>query len=128
MPVKTHNPAKSAQPSGPYSLGVEIPAGQRLLFVAGQVPVAADGSTPAGIKAQSEQVWRNILNVLESAGMGVENLVKVNHYLTKPENIPGYGEVRSRMLGAARPASTMVVVASLVKPEWLVEVEAIAAK
>jgi enamine deaminase RidA (YjgF/YER057c/UK114 family) len=60
--------------------------------------------------------------------MGVENLVKVNHYLTKPENIPGYGEVRSRMLGAARPASTMVVVASLVKPEWLVEVEAVAAK
>lgn len=126
--MKTHNPAKSAQPSGPYSLGVEIPAGQRLLFVAGQVPVAADDSTPAGIKAQSEQVWRNIINVLESAGMGVENLVKVNHYLTKPENIPGYGEVRSRMLGAARPASTMVVVASLVKPEWLVEVEAVAAK
>jgi len=73
-------------------------------------------------------VWRNILNVLESAGMGVENLVKVNHYLTKPESIPGYGEVRSRMLGAARPASTMVVVASLVMPEWLVEVEAWAAK
>jgi len=126
--MKIHNPAKSAQPSGPYSLGVEIPAGQRLLFVAGQVPVAADGSTPQGIKAQAEQVWRNILNVLESAGMGIENLVKVNHYITKAENIPGYGEVRSRMLGAARPASTMVVVQGLVKPEWLVEVEAIAAK
>ncbi len=126
--MKIHNPAKSAQPSGPYSLGIEIPAGQRLLYVSGQVPVAADGSTPQGIKAQAEQVWRNILAVLESAGMGVENLVKVNHYLTKPENIPGYLEVRARMLGAARPASTLVVVQGLVKPEWLVEVEAIAAK
>jgi len=69
--VKTHNPAKSAQPSGPYSLGVEIPAGQRLLFVAGQVPVAADGSTPAGIKAQSEQVWRNILNAVSYTHLDV---------------------------------------------------------
>lgn len=126
--MKIHNPAKSAQPSGPYSLGVEIPAGQRLLYVSGQVPVAADGSTPQGIKAQAEQVWRNILAVLESAGMGVENLVKVNHYLAKPESIPGYLEVRARMLGAARPASTLVVVQGLVKPEWLVEVEAIAAQ
>ena len=126
--MKIHNPAKSAQPSGPYSLGVEIPAGQRLLYVSGQVPVAADGSSPQGIKAQAEQVWRNILAVLESAGMGIENLVKVNHYLTKHENIPGYGEVRTRMLGAARPASTLVVVQGLVKPEWLVEVEAVAAK
>jgi enamine deaminase RidA (YjgF/YER057c/UK114 family) len=126
--MKFHNPAKSAQPSGPYSLGVEIPAGQRLVFLSGQVPVAANGSTPPGIKAQAELVWQNILNVLESAGMGVENLVKVNHYLTKSDSIPGYAEVRSRMLGAARPASTMVLVQGLVKPEWLVEVEAIAAK
>lgn len=126
--MKAHNPAKSAQPMGPYSLGVEVPPDARWLAIAGQVPLAADGSVPQGIKAQSEQVWRNILNVLESAGMGVENLVKVNHYLTKPESIPGYGEVRTRMLGAARPASTMVVVASLVKAEWLVEVEAWAAK
>ena len=126
--MKIHNPAASAAPNGPYSLGIEIPAGQRVLFIAGQVPVAKDGTTPQGITAQAEQVWRNILAVLESAGMGVENLTKVNHYLTKHENIPGYGAVRSKMLGAARPASTMVVVQSLVKPEWLVEVEAYAAK
>ena len=126
--MKIHNPAASAAPNGPYSLGVEIPAGQRVLFIAGQVPVAKDGSTPQGISAQSELVWRNILNVLESAGMGVEHLVKVNHYLTRHENILGYGAVRSKVLGNARPASTMVVISSLVKPEWLVEVEAIAAK
>src|SRR5665213_3193639 len=87
--MKAHNPAKSAQPKGPYSLGVEVPPNARWLAIAGQVPLAADGSVPQGIKAQSEQVWRNILNVLESAGMGVENLVKVNHYLTKPESNPG---------------------------------------
>ncbi len=126
--MKIHNPAASAPPNGPYSLGVEIPAGQRLLFIAGQIPLAKDGSTPQGITAQAELVWRNIIAVLESAGMGVENLIKINQYLTKAENIPGYGAVRSKVLGAARPASTMVVVQSLVKPEWLVEVEATAAK
>jgi len=126
--MKIHNPAASAPPNGPYSLGVEIPAGQRLLFIAGQIPLAKDGGTPQGITAQAELVWRNIIAVLESAGMGVENLIKINQYLTKAENIPGYGAVRSKVLGAARPASTMVVVQSLVKPEWLVEVEATAAK
>ena len=126
--MKIHNPAASAPPNGPYSLGVEIPAGQRLLFIAGQIPLAKDGSTPQGVTAQAELVWRNIIAVLESAGMGVENLIKINQYLTKAENIPGYGAVRSKVLGAARPASTMVVVQSLVKPEWLVEVEATAAK
>ena len=126
--MKIHNPAASAPPNGPYSLGVEIPAGQRLLFIAGQIPLAKDGSTPQGITAQAELVWRNIIAVLESAGMGVENLIKINQYLTKAENIPGYGAVRSKVLGAARPASTMVVVQSLVKAEWLVEVEATAAK
>ncbi|HVA34724.1 MAG TPA: RidA family protein [Stellaceae bacterium] len=126
--MKIHNPAASAPPNGPYSLGVEIPAGQRLLFIAGQIPLAKDGSTPQGVTAQAELVWRNIIAVLESAGMGVENLIKINQYLTKAENIPGYGAVRSKVLGAARPASTMVVVQSLVKPEWLVEVEANAAR
>jgi 2-iminobutanoate/2-iminopropanoate deaminase len=126
--MKIHNPATTAPPNGPYSLGVEIPAGQRLLFVAGQIPVAKDGTTPQGIAAQAELVWRNIIAVLESAGMGVGDLVKVNQYLTRAENIPGYGAVRTKILGAARPASTLVVVQSLVKPEWLVEVEVYAAK
>ncbi|HYL31803.1 MAG TPA: RidA family protein [Stellaceae bacterium] len=126
--MKIHNPAASPPPNGPYSLGVEIPAGQRVLFIAGQIPVAKDGTVPQGIKAQSEQVWRNIINVLESAGMGIENLVKVTNYLTKQENIAGYSEVRAKILGAARPISTTVVVQSLVRSEWLVEVEAFAAK
>ncbi|MGH6968195.1 MAG: RidA family protein [Stellaceae bacterium] len=126
--MKVHNPAASPPPNGPYSLGVEIPAGQRLLFIAGQIPVAKDGSTPQGIEAQTEQVWRNVRNVLESADMGVENLVKINTYLTQRENIAGYSAVRAKILGAARPVSTTVVVQSLVKPEWLVEIEAFAAK
>jgi 2-iminobutanoate/2-iminopropanoate deaminase len=126
--MKLHNPAASPPPNGPYSLGVEIPAGQRLLFIAGQIPVAKDGSTPQGITAQSEQVWRNIINVLEAAGMGVENVIKVNQYLTEPANVAGYSAVRAKILGATRPASTLVIVKALVKPEWLIEVEAYAAK
>ena len=122
------NPPTVAAPSGPYSHGIETPPGARWLHIAGQVGVTPDGKVPADFAAQADQCWRNIKAILAAAGMGVEHLVKVNHYLTKHENIPGYGAVRSKVLGNARPASTMVVISSLVKPEWLVEVEAIAAK
>ena len=126
--MKLHNPAAVSAPNGPYSHGAEVPGGTRLLYTAGQVGVAADGKLPPDIKGQAEQVWRNLLAILAEAGMGVENIVKVNHYLTKPENVPAYGEVRTRFLGAARPASTLVIVQALVRPEWLVEVEIVAAK
>lgn len=126
--MKTHNPDSVPAPIAPYSHGVEIPASGRLLYISGEVGVARDGSVPADITGQAELVWKHILAVLAAAGMGVENLVKLNHYLTKPENIPAYGAVRTRYLGAARPASTMVVVARLLDPSWLVEVEAVAAK
>jgi len=126
--MKTYNPATVPVPTAPYSHGAEIPAGSRLLYISGEVGVARDGSVPPDIKGQAELVWKHILAVLAEAGMGVENLVKLNHYLTKAENIPAYGEVRTRFLGAARPASTMVVVTRLVDPSWLVEVEAVAAK
>ena len=123
-----YNPKTVAAPNGAYSHGVDVPPNARLLYVAGQVGVAPDGSLAPDIEGQSEQAWRNVLAVLADAGMGVEHLVKVYHYLTRAENIPAYGNVRNRFLGTACPASTMVVVQALVRPEWLVEVEAIAAR
>ena len=65
---------------------------------------------------------------LAKAGMTVHDLVKVTHYLLRPEDIPAYVQVRSRFLGDARPASMLLVVPQLVKPEYLLEVEAVAAK
>ena len=80
------------------------------------------------VTGQAEIAWQHIVNMLAKAAMSVHDLVKVTHYLLRPEDIPAYVQVRSRLLGDARPASMLLVVPQLVKPEYLLEVEAVAAK
>ena len=117
-----------ARQIGSYSDGVEAPAGARWVYTAGTPGLTADGTYPQGITAQAEQAWKNILAILAEAGMGVKDLVKVTHYLVRQEDIKDYVAVRARYLGDARPASMLLMVPALVKPEMLVEIEAVAAK
>jgi 2-iminobutanoate/2-iminopropanoate deaminase len=124
---KTYNPATVAAPTG-YSHGVELPANARMLYVAGQVGTALDGSVARDIKGQAEQAWRNIQSVLAAADMGLADIVKINHYLTRKEDIAAYREVRGRVLGELRPASTLLVISALAREDFLVEVEVVAAK
>jgi 2-iminobutanoate/2-iminopropanoate deaminase len=126
--MKTYSPNTVAAPAGPYSHGVEIPADARILYLAGQIGIAPDGTLPADFEAQADQCWKNIKAILAAAGMGVENLVKCTHFLTGQEHVATYGKVRTRHLGEARPASTLLVISALARPGMLVEVEAIAAK
>ncbi len=125
--LTTHNPGTIAPAFSRYSLGVEAPAAARWLYVSGQVGVTPDGSFADGPEAQMEAAWRNVLAILESAGMGAGDLVKVTAYLTRAEDIGFYREVRDRMLGGAEPASTLLVISALAHPDWLVEIEAVAA-
>jgi len=126
MTLTVHNPASSAAPLGAYSNGMSAPAGGRWLHIAGQVGVEPDGRVADGFAAQAEAAWRNLFAVLADAGMGANDLVKVTHYLLSRDDLAAYNAVRARFIGAARPASTLVVVASLAKPEWRIEVEAVA--
>lgn len=126
--MKTYNP-KSVAPPGPgYVQAAEIPPGARIVYISGQVGQRADGSSAAGIEEQSEVVWQNISAILADAGMGIENLVKINSYLTRPEDFAKYLAVRGKYLAGHRPASTSAIVLALANPGWLVEVEAVAAK
>jgi 2-iminobutanoate/2-iminopropanoate deaminase len=126
--LKVHNPKSTAAPNGPYSHGIEVPANARWLCLAGQIPVRPDGSIPATIEEQTEVVWQNILAVLADAGMGIADVVKITSYLTRHENYARFTPIRTKYLGGHRPASTLVVISSLARPEFLVEVEAVAAK
>ena len=117
-----------AKQIGTYSDGVEAAASTRWIFTAGTPGLMPDGTYPAGITAQAEQAWKNVLAILAEGGMGVQDLVKVTHYLVHEEHIKDYVAVRARYLGNARPASMLLVVPGLVKSEILVEIEAIAAK
>jgi 2-iminobutanoate/2-iminopropanoate deaminase len=126
MARRTHDPASVPAAVGNYTQGHELPPGVRLLFVSGQIPVRADGTVPADFEGQCHAVWDNLLAVLADAGMRAEHLVKVTTFLTSREQAEINGRVRRERLGGARPALT-VVIAQTFAPEWLLEIEAIAA-
>ncbi len=117
-----------ARQIGAYSDAVETPANARWLFTAGTPGLGLDGTLARDITGQAEQAWTHVLAMLSSAEMNVHDLVKVTHYLTRAQDVPAYVKVRSRFLGDARPASMLLIVQELVRPEFLLEIEACAAK
>lgn len=122
------NPKEIAEPAGAYSHAVEVAPSARLLFISGQIGMRPDGSVPGGVEAQAEQVWKNIEAILAEAGMRSSDLVKITALLTRAEDFPVYAAGRARYLGPSRPAATTYVVDALARSNWVVEVEAVAAK
>ena len=127
--LKRHNPATVVEAFGRgYSQALEIPAGARFVYTAGQVGVSPDGKTADGFAAQADQTWANVMALLAEGGMGVDDIVKITGYIVGHENFPAYAAARKKALGGVRPASTAIIVPALALPEWLVEIEAVAAK
>ena len=127
MAHKIHDIGVAAR-IGPYSDAIETAPNQRWLFTAGTPGMDGSGALPPDITEQAELAWGNILRMLEKAGMSVHDLVKITQYLVRAEDIPAYAKVRARVLGGARPASMMMVVAALPRPDFLLEIEAVAAR
>ncbi len=125
--IRYLNPASIAAPIGRYTHGVETAPGMRLLHVSGQVGLSPDGKLPKDVAGQAENVWRNIAAILAEAGMGIGDLVRVNTFLVDAAHVGESRAVRLRHLGEHRPASTLLVVAALAAPEYLIEIEALAA-
>jgi 2-iminobutanoate/2-iminopropanoate deaminase len=126
--VKLFNPKASAAPNGVYSHGVLVPANARWLYISGQTGTRPDRSVPASVEEQTEVVWQNLLAVLAEGGMAVGDIVKITSFLTRAEDYAKFAPVRAKYLGDHRPASTLLVVSALARPEFKVEVEAVAAK
>ena len=127
MPHTLHEISIASQ-IGVYSDAVEAGPNLKWLLTSGTPGLSAVGKLPKDISGQSEVAWGHVVGMLERAGMQVSDIVKVTQYLTRPEDIPAYAKVRARFLGDARPASMLLVVSQLVWPEFLVEVEIVAAK
>jgi 2-iminobutanoate/2-iminopropanoate deaminase len=113
---------------GAYSDSIEAGPNLRWLITSGTPGLSVKGELPADIAGQAELAWEHIIRMLDRAGMMVSDVVKVTQYLTRAEDIQAYAKVRTRFLGQARPASMLLVVPELVRPEFLVEVEVMAAK
>jgi 2-iminobutanoate/2-iminopropanoate deaminase len=128
--VPIHPPGHPA-PRGAYSPGVkvELPGGA-LLFVTGQLAVDAAGHAvaPGDVTAQTEFVFQLIGAVLAKAGMDFDDVVRAQTYLTDMGDFQKFSAVRDRYFGRARPASTLLEVKGLAKPECVVEIEVTAMK
>ena len=127
---KRRNPATIAPPvaTGCFSHAIEVAPNARWLHISGQCGVRADGSTPKEFAGQAEQTFANIRFILEDAGMGVEDLVKLVVYILRPEDLPELRALRNAFLGDARPAQTLVRISGLAVPGWFIEVDGVAAK
>jgi 2-iminobutanoate/2-iminopropanoate deaminase len=118
-----------APASGPYASGFKVSVGGvDILFISGQVSESPTEQCVAkgNISGQAEQVLKNLVTVLETAGGKITDVVKVTVFLRNMEDRDAVAEVRERFFGDHRPASTLVEVNKLARPDWLIEIEAIA--
>jgi 2-iminobutanoate/2-iminopropanoate deaminase len=111
-----------------YSDAVEVKPNLRWLLTSGTPGLSKGGHLPEDISGQAELAWTHIVEMLKRADMQIADAIKVTQYLTRAEDIPSYGKVRTRFLGELRPASMLLIVPQLVRPEFLVEIEVIAAR
>jgi enamine deaminase RidA (YjgF/YER057c/UK114 family) len=126
--MKKHNPSEVAGPFATYSHGIELDSPHRFLFGAGQTGVAADGTVGDGIEEQTRLVWQNIRTVLAAADMEIADIVQLNMLLVDRQDHAVAAAIREGILDGHRPASTLMYVAGLAKPEWLIEIDFIAAR
>ena len=124
---KRHTPASIHPPFSNYALGIEVPAGQRLLFCSGQLGIAPDATIPEGAGAQTEICFANIKAVLESAGMDFSNIIRINAYVTDRAFLPDYMAVRNALFPLGSTASTLMIVTGFAREIFKVEIEIVAA-
>ena len=125
--IKSYTPSTVHEPAA-YAHAIELPPGARVLHISGQVGVTPDGTLLPDFAGQAEQALKNLAAVLAAAGMAKEDLVKVNSYLVRRQDLEAWRAIRARFYGAVRPASTLLLIAGLAREGGLIEVEAVAAK
>ena len=127
MTIKKHEPGGLYPKYPGYAHAVEVSSGTRTLYISGLNGYESDGKTmPESFEQQSEVIWRHLVSILAAAGMGIENLVFLRTYLARPEYMEENKKIRKQHLGDHEVGLT-VVCATLLKPEWKLEVEAVAA-
>jgi enamine deaminase RidA (YjgF/YER057c/UK114 family) len=125
------NPPELGTPPG-YSQIVEVRAG-RMIFISGQTALDRDGHLvgKSDFAAQATQVFQNLDAAPRGRGCDPSNVVKLTVFLTDMNNLGPYREARNRFFASvtppAAPAVTLVEVSKLYGPDFLIEIEAIAA-
>ena len=121
------NPTQIHPPFAPYSHAMVVPAGQKLVFCSGQLGIAADKTIPPDCAGQARLCFENIEAVLAEAGMTLANVIRINTFVTAREHLGEYMAVRNALFADPYPASTLIIVSGFARPEFVLEVEVIAA-
>ncbi len=122
--VTYSNPPGAPQPQSRYSQAALIEGEGRRLIVSGQVGLRPDGTPVAAPEDQIDQCLANLGAVLAAHGMGPANIVKMTVFLTDPVLVPHWRRHRDAFLSGHAPTSTLLIVAGLASPDFVVEVEA----
>jgi 2-iminobutanoate/2-iminopropanoate deaminase len=127
MQVIAHNPSHGIYPAtSDYAHAMEVIAPQRLLFVSGTMGLDETGKPGATLDEQLALIWNNLRAILASAGMGVDNIVRLTSYLRDASFVEANQNARLAALGGRAIPTTAIVVQTL-REDWLVEIEVIAA-
>jgi reactive intermediate/imine deaminase len=128
MPKQEIVSDKLAEPNGHFAQATIAEATGRLLFISGMTARNKEGGiTGVGdISAQTHQVCQNLQAAVEAAGGTLDDIIRVDVYVTDIRHFDAIHEVRRQYFTGVAPASTMVEVSKFVKPEYLIEINAIA--
>ena len=130
---KTVTPKAFGAPLGMYSHGMIAPGGE-IVVVAGQVGMGQGGQVAGDdVVAQTKQALDNVRAVVEAAGCAMRDIVRFQTFLTHAGDIDGFMKARAEVFpryfpDGAYPPNTLLIVSRLVKPELLIEIEAMAVK
>jgi enamine deaminase RidA (YjgF/YER057c/UK114 family) len=125
--LRFENPDVVHVPLGPYSHTCVVSAGTDLIYLSGQIGIRPDGTVGSTISEQADQAFANVIALLRAHSVEMENVVKLTVFIVAGHDAEGVRKARVKHFGSHTPTSTTVYVAQLLKPEWFIEVEAIAA-
>ena len=127
MKIIARNPEYPIYPArGGYCHGLEISKFQRLLFTSGTMGLNADWEPLCSVEEQLKRAWQNLVTILGSANMSVDNVIRLTSYLTDREFSAPNAAARMAALNGREVPTTVVIVETL-NPKWLIELEIIAA-
>ena len=127
MELIPHNPTEGVYSTGgDWVHAMEVRNAARLLFVSGTMGLRPDFTAPTTLDEQLECVWNNLRAILASAAMTLDNIVRLTSYLRDASYAEANARARIAALGDRRIPTTAIVVQTL-EPDWLIELEVIAA-
>jgi len=127
--ITRSNPDNIHKPFAGYSHVVTAEGAQKLVFCAGQVPADAQGNVlpPDNFEVQAKMVMDNLTEALASGGATLADVTKITVYIVNPLDVPKARALINSQFGAHPPGSTLCVLRGLANPNFLLEIEAIAA-